>query len=312
MPISLRRSRPRAVGATLGVVLALATTGAAHAAEEVPGGSLCDAITVEALDALGPLKYDAPASGAPVFCVFEAAGDGSHSLTLAISSISYDLLKAPDAVEYEVGGLPALVLEESLVVDIGEDTFAVTPAFAGSPDAAGLDLIEYALAVAEVVVPALETTAPTEERADTLQPPEVDGIVWGRVDARTAAEFIEADQGQEAVWQPLADALDIGTADLLILNVNARDAESEDFLGAYSAIEVTGAESARLRSALLDWIVKSAGEGAATEEIVLAGKDVSALSVGGEVAGYLYVVGNIAHAVPGPEDIAGRILDALP
>lgn len=312
MQDSVRTPHRFPMAVTLGIVLVLTIPGAAHAAEEAPGGSLCDAITVEELDALGPLKYDAAAGGGPDYCVFEAAGDGSHSLTLAISSISYDLMKTPDGVEYDVGGLPASVLEDSLLVDIGEGIFAVTPTFEGSPDAAGLDVIEYALAVAGLAAPALETTVPAGEPADALQPPEVEGIEWGRVDAQTAAEFIEADESQEGLWQPLADALGIGTGDLLIMTVNARDAESEDFIGAYSLIEATGAEGEQLRSALVDWLLMTGGEGATVEDISLGGKDVTTLSVAGEVRGYVYVVGNIAHAVPGPEDIAVRFLEALP
>lgn len=293
------------------VVLALAIPGATHAAEEVPGGSLCDAVSIEALATLGPLQYQEPEGGAPIYCVYEAAGDGTHSLTLAVSGVSFELMQGPDAPVYDVNGQPAIELEGSLLVDLGEDVFAVSPSFASSPDAAGLDVLEYAIAVAEIALPSL-AVAPAAQPAADLQPPDVEGVEWVSSDVQTVAGFIEMDEGQQALWGPLVDGLGVAASDVSVLSARGRDIDSDTVLDQYSAIEVSGVEGEQLRSAVIDWLLIAGGDGADVEDVNIGGKSAMALLLDGDSQGYVYVEGNTAHAIPGPEDVAARMLQALP
>jgi hypothetical protein len=308
--LPVRRVLSLALGLTLSATLCLSAIAA-----EPPGDALCEAISIEELAALGPLTFETPAEGAPVYCVFEASGDGSYSLTLATTEASYDLMRDPGSEEYSPGGRPATAFEGSLIVDLGETRLAVTLDPGDSPDAAGVDPIAYALRVAEVVVPALGVAPASDEETaagDELQPPPVDGIEWGRTSVVTAAELIEANEGQAAVWQPLADAAGVDTTELSLLNANARDAASGEILGTYAAIQVAGLAGEQLKAAIISWMGTVSGEDVSTDVIPLGGKDVTALSAGGELRGYLYVAGDIVHTFTMSEDDAARILRALP
>jgi hypothetical protein len=307
---------PRPISLALSLTLSATLSATALAAGD-PGDSLCQATSVDELAALGPLTFETPTEGAPSYCVFEAAGDGSYRLTLATSGISYDRLRDenPEAEEYSPGGRPATGLEGSIIVDLGDELLVVTLDPGDSPDAAGVDPIDYALSVAEVVVPALGVAPPSEEETagDALQPPPVDGIEWGRTSVVTASELIEADAEQAAVWQPLADAAGVDPSELrLSMDANARDAETGEVLGNYAAIQVAGADGEQLGAAIISWMGTVSGEDVSTDVVSLGGKDVTALSAGGQLRGYLYVAGDIVHAITMSEDDAARVLEALP
>jgi len=310
-PTLSRRPRPRWISATIAATLALGAHGVASAADDGFDSSLCDVITVEALDALGPLDYREPASGGPSFCVFEAAGDGGHSLTLTTSGISFEFMQDPDAPVYEVGGRPAIELEGSLLVDLGEALFVVSPAFGDSADAVGLDPIEYAIDVVEIAMPSLVVAKP-EVTAAAMDLPEVAGMEWTGADVQTVAELTEGDESQQALWQPLADGLGITTAEVSLLSANGFDVESGDFVGPYSAIQAGGAEGDRLRSAIVGWLLTAGGDSASMDDLSIGGKDVMTFVIDGDIQGYLYVEGETAHSLPPSEDAAARILAALP
>jgi len=304
---------PRAISLASGLALAAALSAPAFAAEP-PGDSLCAAISVDELAALGPLSYEPPAQGAPSYCVFEAA-DGSYTLTLATTEISYELMRDPEAEEYSPGGRPATGVEGGVFVDLGEERLAVTLDPGDSPDAAGLDPVEYALSVAEIVVPALGIAPASEEAAagDALQPPPVDGIEWGRTSVVTAAQLIDADAEQATIWQALADAAGVDPSELsLLTDARARDAESGEVLGSYAAIQVAGVDAEQLEAAIVSWMGTVSGEDASTDAISLGGKDVTALSAGDQLRGYLYAAGDVVHVLTMSEEDAARVLQALP
>jgi hypothetical protein len=299
-----------ALGAT---ALALAIPAAASAADDAAAGSLCDTISVEALAELGPLSYRPPDSGAPVYCLYEAAGDGGHRLSLAISGMSFELFQGPDIEVYDVGGHSAVVYEDSLLVDLGDDVLAVTPELADSPEAEGLDRLAYALDVAAVVVPALGAEPPeAAPAAAVVEPPTVDGVEWGPVDTSAVAELMASDQSQAEQWQPLVDLLGVDPSAITVINTNARDATADAALGAYTRLVIEGVEDERIRSSVQAWLLSVGGDGFSMEDRQIAGRDVAAVLNGGELSGFLYVADGTAHAIPGPEDVAARILEALP
>ena len=304
---------PRAISLASGLVFAVTLSAPAFAAEP-SGDSLCRAISVDELAALGPLTYEAPTEGAPVYCVFEAA-DGSYTLTLATTGISYDLMRDPEAEEFSAGGRPATGIEGGVFVDLGEERLAVTLDPGDSPDAAGLDPVDYALSVAKIVVPALGIAPASEEAAagDVLQPPPVDGIEWGSSSVVTAAELIDADPEQATIWQALADAAGVDSAELgLLTDARARDAQSGKVLGSYAAVQIAGADGKQLEAAIVSWMGTVSGEDVSTDAISLGGKDVTALSAGDQLRGYLYAAGDVVHVLTMSEEDAARILQALP
>jgi hypothetical protein len=304
---------PRAISLASGLALAVTLSAPAFAAEP-PGDSLCEAISVDELAALGPLTYRTPTEGAPFYCVFEAA-DGSYTLTLATTGISYDLMRDPESEEYSPGGRPATGIEGGVLVDLGEERLAVTLDPGDSPDAQGLDPVDYARGVAEIVVPALGLPPASEEAAsgDALQPPPVDGIEWGRTSVVTAAELIDADAEQATIWQALADAAGVDPSELsLLTDARARDADSGMALGSYAAVQVAGADGEQLQAAIVSWMGTVSGEEVSTDVISLGGKDVTALSAGDQLRGYLYAAGDVVHSLTMSEEDAARILQALP
>lgn len=163
-------------------------------------------------------------------------------------------------------------------------TSSVTLDPGDSPDAAGVDPIDYALSVAEVVVPALGVAPPNEEE--------------------TAAGD---------ALQPLADAAGVDPSELtLLMDANARDADSGEMLGSYAAIQVAGLDGEQLEAAIVSWMGTVSGEDVSTDVLSLGGKDVTALSAGGQLRGYLYVAGDIVHTFTMSEEVAAKILETLP
>jgi hypothetical protein len=310
----------RPLGVVLGLALGLAVPAAsAIGADDDGTGWLCEATTIEAINAIGPLQFEDSGFGGPASCFLEASS-GSATLALGVSGISFDLVResSPDVVEVMVGDRPAVAAEGFLHVGLEEGILTVNLALS-DPDAIGdIDPVEYAVDVAEVVVPALEASqvadgGPTS--ASTLgPPPEVAGIDWPRSpDVVSAEQLIEADEQQALIWQPLLDAAGVDATQLFTINANARDAESGDIVGNYAAIQLVGIDEERLRSALIDWLrTQSADDEVVTEDITLGGKDVTRLSVGGELRGYLYLIGDTAHALTMPDDAVARVLEALP
>lgn len=321
MPSPAPRTQPaRPLGVVLGVALALAIPAAsALGADDDGSGSLCEATTIEAINAIGPLQFEDSAFGGSALCFLEAS-TGSATLTLAVSGISFDLMRgsSPDLVEVTVGDRPAVAAEGLLHVGLEEGILTVNLALS-DPDAVGdVDPVEYAIDVAEIVVPALEASQAAEggpATASTLAPPpEVAGIDWSRSpDVVSGDQMMEADEGQAAIWQPLLDAAGVDATQLFTIDSNALDAESGDRVGTYAAIQLVDVDEERLRSALLDWLRTASGsDDVVTEDITLGGKDVTRLSVDGELRGYLYFSGDTAHAVTMPDEAAAMVLEALP
>ena len=199
----------RRPGADLGVVLALIAAATVSMAAESPADtSPCDAISVDELNALGPLEFDDPELGTPALCSF-ATSSGSTSLALVISGLSYQLVRtsAPDLAEVVVGDRSAVAVDGSLHVDLGEGILSVILTLAPGDGATGVDPLEYAIDVAEIVVPTLvasRATADDPAHAGELEPPPaVAGIAWRDADVVSGEELFAAGEEQAAIWQPL-------------------------------------------------------------------------------------------------------------
>lgn len=310
-------TRSRVPGAALGVVLALTVPAAGVSGAEAPTDSLCETISVEQLNALGPLQYAAPEPVIAGMCVFEESS-GSASLALVISGVSFDLMRtsSPEAVEAMVGDRPAVAIDGSLHVGLDEGILSVILEFTSADAVGDLDPIAYAIDVAEIVVPALATMSGTDDPASPgtlVPPPEVEGITWGRSQVVNGEELMESDEQQQGIWQPLLDAVGLDAAQLFTMDVTAIDAQTEERLGTYSAIQLVGTETDRLRSAIVDWVRSSSGDaGLTTNDVALGGKDVVLLTFSAGNTGYLYVAGDTAHALTIPEAAAATVLEALP
>lgn len=310
------RVAARSLVLLLGVTMAFAPASAAIAAESTAQDSLCDAIDLEALNALGP-QYEVPMFGSPELCAYQTA-TGDATLAIVITGISLDLIRAsaPEGSETVVADRPAVAADGVLYIDIGEGTLSIAPDLSG--DVTGVDPIAYATSVGELVLPTVEAVAsgsePGASTGASLTAPEVAGIYWGRGQtSSTVAELIDADEGQLAVWQPLLDASGADPTQVSILSVNATDAESGQMLGNFSTIRIEGIDESVLIPAVIEWMRSvSAGDEVTVENGSVGGKDVATISVAGEFRGYLYAHGDSVHALAMPEEAASRILEVLP
>lgn len=305
--------------AGLGVAVAMsiptASTQAADAADE---GSLCDTITIEELNALGPLQFEPPEffSGANICAFGPADSSDSYTLYLTVSGFSLEDMRTaaeaePDFVEVLVGDQPAIMAGGDLHVGLDEGILSVG---VDPDDAGGIDPVEYIVDIAEIVVPALAAAPASDAGGEVTvaRPPDVEGIDWRGGQSLSRGQDLMEDENQAALWQPLLDATGAEPAQLVLLNVSAFD-DADERLGQYDAIRVAGSDPASFRSALIEWLrTASGGEDASFEDRTLGGKDVVSFSVGGELAGYLYFAGDTAHALTMPEEHAARVLEALP
>jgi hypothetical protein len=279
---------------------------------------LCDTISVEQLNSLSALQYDTAQSFIGDSCTFEAAPgqSGSHALTLYLSGFSFDMMRSsPGVSEVMVGERTAIVFEGDLHVGLDEGILSVIPDFAGSEVAQGLDRIEYAIDVAEVVVPALEAMSTGSEEPSSegslAPPPQLDGMSWRSQGPMPGEELVGSSDEQRALWQALLDAAGADASQLSVIDASGTTESGERF-GTYAAIRIVGLDGAQLSSVLLDWLRSTSGEDIASEELTLDGRSVSRLSVGGEIRGYVYVAGDVAHALTMSEENAAHMLEVLP
>jgi hypothetical protein len=119
----------------------------------------CGTIDLEALNALSPVHYDS-VSGSDGSCAFLStdieAGSPFLSVTFDTTSSIEDIdLLFPDGTEGEVDGHRSFAAVDILWVELDDGLLTVMPVFAGSPDAAGLDVYAYASDAARVVIAAI-------------------------------------------------------------------------------------------------------------------------------------------------------------
>ena len=305
------------------VALLLALPGAAlYAADaSITEGSLCDAVPSELVDGLSPVRWGAPVVAVADLCVLEQAQDqeGPHSLALAWAPfIDFDAFEAanPDAVDVPVGDHPGLVAGSMLVVGLGEGILTVEADFADSAEGAGVDALEYAVAMAQLAIDYIGDTRPVAAPAEAAMlaaPPAVNDVSWSASIERSGAEIEAAGNADEmAVWQGLIDATDATFEQLHTLNASATNAD-EEVIGSYSAMRVAGTDTALFEPVALAWMRSVFGlEDEPSEQVSLGGKHVTVLSANGQTIGYVYVSGDTAYALALPEDVLAAVLASLP
>lgn len=319
-------SRPRGdrsahgLRAMVALLLGLAILApAATVAQTGEDGSLCDAVDLEAIDALDPLGGMSPELGAPAVCVL-ADASGSLTLTVTVSGLSYDLMRssAPGVDELTVAGRPAIIVDDVLHVGLEDGIASIILEVDAGGERDDIDPLATLVDVAEVLVPTLHagvaTDSPDGPPPASLELPEANGIEWGSVrDPRSLADLIAGDEAQAAIWQSLVEASGVEAERIVLHEVTALDPDSGERLGTYSTLRFEGGEGVGLRSVIVEWFrTINGGEDVTTTDLDLGGKDIVELEVGGESRGYLFVAGDTAHAITMPEEAAARLLEALP
>jgi hypothetical protein len=308
----------------------------AIAAEEV---SLCEAVDVEAVNALSPMQYADVDIGSGSFCVLETAEgqQGPHTLMLVVREIpfgiSFDEMVAGlreqgnEITDLTIGGHAAFVdasfaEQIGISIDLGDRFAAVTPSISESAEGAGVDPVEHAVDVAELFVAGLETGTSGPDGSDGSQavgapatPPDLDGVRWSTADERSGEDIESAANEDElALWGPLLEASGRGYADVRMANFLAFDTATDERIGTYSAWSIGGADVTALLPMFVDWLRELSGDqGAVFEPRTFAGKEVTSVSLPDSPAGVIYAAGDTFHIIQLPDDERTEaMLGALP
>lgn len=128
---------------------------------EPEGPSLCESLSLEVINALGPVQYDT-VDGSEGYCSYTSTSTEGGFAFLSTSldaSLKLDDLRTylPDGDELTVDGRPAYVVMGQLFVELDEGVLTVA-AVSDPGDGSG-DSIEYAVSVAELVIATLAADA---------------------------------------------------------------------------------------------------------------------------------------------------------
>jgi hypothetical protein len=120
---------------------------------------LCDLLTVEELNGLSPLVF-ATATPTQDGCTYDSDYDASgefFSLSLYLQEGELSFLKDVwgEGKDLTIAGKAAWGTETATWVDLGDGLLAIQPVLLGAGDSAALDLVTFAAAVGEIVVPRL-------------------------------------------------------------------------------------------------------------------------------------------------------------
>lgn len=316
---SMDTPRYLAMAVAAGLLMSL-WSGPTMAADAPADGSLCSTISIEQLNELAPVGLEVILFDTGDVCAFgPSLQGGTPTLSLVVLGLSLGSMVDiwPDVTEVTVGGRPAAIAEGAVHVDMGDEILTVQLDL-GSEEVAGVDPIEYAIDVAEIVVAARgtmpsDTETPDSSASTTLVgPPDVEGIEWSRAqEVVSAQELTEGDEGQAVIWQPMLDAAGASADELFLLSVDARDGANGP-IGNYAAVQILGADESTLRAALTELMRVTSGGDVTFDDLTLGGKDVQRLTVAGEVRGIVYFVGDTVHTFTMPEEDAARVLEAMP
>jgi hypothetical protein len=298
--------------------------------------SLCDAVALEAVNALSPMQYADIDMGSGSFCVLETADgqQGPHTLMLVVQEIPFGIPfeemvaglreQGREITDLTIGGRAAFVdasfpEQIGISIDLGDRFAAVTPSISESAEGAGVDPVEHAIGVAELLVAGLETGTSGSDGSQAVgapaSPPELEGVRWSTADERSGEDIESAANEDElAFWDPLLEASGRGYADVRMTNFLAFDTATDERIGTYSAWSIGGADMTALLPMLVAWLRElSADQGAVFEQRTLAGKEVTSVSVPGSPAGVIYAAGDTFHIIQLPDDERTEaLLAALP
>lgn len=324
-------SRNRHVGRSSRVVLgALLVLPLAAAPVTAQDDSLCDLVSLDDIHALGELRYVVSEYAGPEVCVLDAAPDqeGPHGITIWVNEVPFgmtfeemrdvQLEQVPTYEDATVGDLPAIFTPEmgsgaNVMVGLGENVVTIFASTDESAEGSGLDQADYALAVAEVVLPSLADAGIGEPATMAAELPTVEGLAM-RTTRSLAGSEIDAD-----VDDALRQLLDVLLAEsgasyeqMAILDATVSDEASGSRLGSYLTIGIEGAEASALAPVLVDWLAQLQGEAFGSSTESLAGKDAIEVSNEGEAQGYIYAEGDTLHLITLPREAAEALIQALP
>lgn len=130
--------------------------------DPLQGIDLCAALSLDQLNAMSPLSYDAT-EGGPGSCSYTNSDftRGLHFVSTNYSSGSLEDLKPifTDGQDLTVAGLPAYYAVEQLWVDVDGGLLSVAAFIGGSPGSEDMDGLEYASGIATAVIAALPDLA---------------------------------------------------------------------------------------------------------------------------------------------------------
>jgi hypothetical protein len=324
----MRTLAPVMVAAILLTATAGTTVSAVEGTEE---GSLCDVISVDELHSLSPLQYAEPELRSSAFCFYDASPEqlGPHSLNLSLRDVPFgsafeDFREAvreqfPGIVDVTIGGQQGYADKSfpelpGVIVGIDDSMLSIVPSIGTSDEGQGLDSIDYAMAVAEIIVPRL-TGSIEQTQATAIPPtPAVDGVEWTRVSESSGEEITSNDDvGFADLLTGLLDAHGADIEQATLLSANARPENAGDPGGLYVALRISGVEGARLVPGLLDWLSTATVDRAfAAVPATLGGKQATEISLDGETTGFAYATDDTLYLLSFPAELATKVLEQLP
>jgi len=155
--------------------------------------------------------------------------------------------------------------------------------------------------------------APPPAVDPSLGPPEVEGIIWDRIDMRTGTEMAaDADEQTLSELDALLAAIGGGYDQFIQLNASATDPET-GVIGSYSVIRVVGADAGSLEQALLGLLREASNaDEFVFEETQIGGRDATLIRESPERQGVLVVIGDAAYALEFPPERMAAVVEALP
>jgi hypothetical protein len=318
----MMRSLTRRAG-SIGIALALALSLTAPTVAEE--GSLCEALTLEDVSALVDLPWELYFEDARACSYGEPEGHPfSHRITVQYDEAGYtfaELMAEEGSREVMVGEHRGVSLTGGAIwVQIGERPLLIYGNFSDPDVKSRVDIDGFVFDVARATVDDLPEgggidpgPADGAAEAEGAGLPQLEAIEWD-VDRDLHGEEVmdDSDDAERAFWQAVLETPAAEVDGMSLVRADILSALSGDEIGRYTRTVVPGADAAALRAALEGQYRALLGPDLVIEDVVIGGKDVSAVSILNEPQAYLYYVGDTLHAFVGPEEILELIIAELP
>jgi hypothetical protein len=314
---SLTRRRAGSIG--IAVTLALFVTSPTGAEE----GSLCEALTLEDVSAIVDLPWELHLEDA-IGCVYgEPEGHpSSHYVALQYEdgATFAELVAEEGSREVLVGEHRGVFTGGALWVQVGDQLLLLYGGFTDPDVQSRVDIEGFLVDAARAAVDDLPegggSDAGPPDRAGEAEAaglPQLEAIEWDiALDLQGEEVIDDFSDDNRALWQVVLKTLGAEADGMSLISADVLSALSGDEIGRYTRTVVPGADAAALRAALEGQYRALLGPDLVIEDVVIGGKDVSAVSILNEPQAYLYYVGDTLHAFVGPEDILELIITELP
>jgi hypothetical protein len=197
----------------------------------------------------------------------------------------------------------------SVVVGIDDQLLTVSARMTDSAQAGGLDEGQYALDVAELVVPAL-MVLPTARAPGT---PDVEGLSWRTTRDLVGTELEDSlSDPEREMWDAMLAESGVGFEFASLRDASVFDEIADERAGNFTAMRIAGADAEALLPVLLDWLTSLADVEFEFTTGTTAGKDVTNVAADGQVIGVAYTAGDTLYLITMPDETAARVLDQLP